>query len=45
MNLLALSLYKILKKSLEQIQSYADAPFLGLKWPIYPNQVFFRKNH
>ena len=25
------------------IQSYVDAQFLGPKWPIFPNENFFRK--
>ena len=29
------------KKSLEPIQSYKDAPISGLKWLIYPKQIFF----
>ena len=28
---------------LQQIQSYEDVPFLGLKWPICPNEIFFTK--
>ena len=40
----ALSLCKILLKILQRIQSYEDAPFLGPKWPIYPNENFFRKS-
>ena len=31
------------KKSFQQIQSYEDAEFLGPKWPISPNENFFRK--
>ena len=30
------------KKFLQWIQSYEDAPFFGPKWPIYPNDIFFR---
>ena len=41
--LLALSLCKILKKFFQRIQSYEDAQFLGPKWPISPNENFFRK--
>ena len=37
------SLYKTLKKFLQQIQSYEDAPFLGPEWPICPEQIFFWK--
>ena len=32
-----------LKKFFQQIQSYEDAQFLGLKWPISPTDKFFRK--
>ena len=32
-----------LKKFLQQIQSYKDAPFLGPKWSICPKQIFFWK--
>ena len=38
-----LSLRKILKKFFQRIQSYEDAQFLGPKWPISPNENFFRK--
>ena len=38
-----LSLCKILKKFFQWIQSYEDAQFLGPKWPISPNENFFRK--
>ena len=38
-----LSLCKILKRFLQRIQSYEDAPFLGPKWPIRSNENFFRK--
>ena len=31
------------KKFLKRIQSYKDAPFLGLKWSICPKQFFFGK--
>ena len=41
--LLAISLSKILKIFFQQIQSYEDAQFLGPKWPISPNENFFRK--
>ena len=37
----ALSLSKILKKFLKQIQSYEDVPFMDPKWPICPNEIFF----
>ena len=33
------------KKSLERIQSYEDALFLGPKWPICPEREFFWKTH
>ena len=36
-------LCKVLKKFSQQIQSYSDVPFLGPKWPICPNENFFRK--
>ena len=42
-NLLALSLCKILEKFFQQIQSYEDAQLLGPKWPISPNENFFQK--
>ena len=29
-----------LKKFLQWIQSYADVPFLGPKWSIYPQTIF-----
>ena len=37
------SLGKILKKSLQRIKSYEDAPFLGPKWSTCPKQFFFWK--
>ena len=37
------SLCKIFKKFLEQIQSYEDASFLGAKWFICPKQNFIWK--
>ena len=37
------SLCEILKKFFQRIQSYDDAQFLGLKWPISQNQIFFQK--
>ena len=40
-----LSLRKILKIFLQLIQSHEDVPFLGLKWPIFPEQFFFGTNH
>ena len=39
--LLAYSIMQNLKKSLQRIQSYEDAQFLGPKWPISPNENFF----
>ena len=41
--LLALFIVQNLKKFLQRIQSYEDAQFLGPKWPISPNENFFRK--
>ena len=38
------SLCKVLKKFSQCIQSYDDAPFLGPKWPICPNEDFFSEN-
>ena len=38
-----LSLCKMFKKFFQRIQSYKDVQFLGQKWPISPNQIFFRK--
>ena len=32
------------KKIFQQIQSYEDVQFLGPKWPISPNENFFRKH-
>ena len=40
-----LSFCKILKQFLEPIQSYEDKPFLGPKWPICPEQIFFGTNY
>ena len=42
--LLALFTMQNLKKFLQQIQSYEDAPFLGPKWSICPKQ-FFLENY
>ena len=39
----SLSLCKIFKKFFHRIQSYEDVQFLGPKWPISPNENFFRK--
>ena len=39
--LLALFIVQNLKKILQQIQSYMDAPFLGPKGSICPKQNFF----
>ena len=41
--LLALFIVQNLRKFLQQIQSYEDAPFLGQKWSICPKQIFFEK--
>ena len=41
MYLLALFTVQNLKKFLQQIQSYEDAPFLGPKWSICPKQKIF----
>ena len=41
--LLAFFVVQKLKNFLQQIQSYEDVPFLGPKWPIFPNENFFRK--
>ena len=41
--ILALFIVQNLKKFLQQIQSYEDAPFLGPKWSICPKQIFFWK--
>ena len=38
---MALSTVRNLKKTLQWIQNYDDAPFLGLKWSIYLKQIFF----
>ena len=40
--LLALSIAQNLKKFLQRIQSYEDAPFLDPKWFICPKQFFFK---
>ena len=37
------SLCKIFKKFFQRIQSYEDAQCLSPKWPICPNENFFRK--
>ena len=41
--LLALFIAQNFKKFFQQIQSYEDVQFLGPKWPISPNENFFRK--
>ena len=38
--LVALFIVQNLKNILQRIQSYEDAPFLGPKWPISPNENF-----
>ena len=40
---MALFAVQNLKKFLQWIQSYEDAPFLGPEWYIYPKQIFFWK--
>ena len=40
---LALFIVQNLKKFLQWIQSYEDAPFLGPKWSACPKQKFFWK--
>ena len=42
-HLLALFIVQNLKTFLQRIQNYDDAPFLGLKWSIFPKQFFFGK--
>ena len=37
------SLCKIFKEFFQQSKSYEDEQFLGLKWPIPPNENLFRK--
>ena len=41
--LLVLFIVQNLKKFSQWIQSYQNAQFLGPKWPISPNENFFRK--
>ena len=41
--LLALFIVQNLKKFFQRIQSYEDAQFLGPKWPISPNENFFKE--
>ena len=41
--LLGLFIVQNLKKILQQIQSYEDAPLLSPKWSICPKQFFFWK--
>ena len=36
------SLCKVSKKSLQWIWSYQDVQFLGIQWPICPNENFFQ---
>ena len=43
--LLALFTVQNLKKFLQRIQSYEDAPFLGPKWSIYTKHFFFVENY
>ena len=35
---------RIFKKFLQRIKSYDDPPFLVPKWPICPNENFFKKH-
>ena len=37
------SLCKIFKEFFQQSKSYEDEQFLGIKWPIPPNENLFRK--
>ena len=39
--LLAIFIVQNLKKFLQRIQNYDDAPFLGPKWSIFPKHFFF----
>ena len=41
--LLAPFIVQNFKKFLQWIQSYEDVPFFSSKWPICPNENFFRK--
>ena len=41
--LLTIFIVQNLKKFLQRIQSYEDAPFWGPKWSICPKQIFFGK--
>ena len=41
--LLAPFIVQISKKFFQQIQSYEDVQFLGLKWSISSNENFFQK--
>ena len=41
--LLAIFIVQNLKKFLQRIQNYGDAPYLGPKWSICPKQIFFWK--
>lgn len=43
MFLLASFIEQNLRKSLERIQSFDHASFLGQKWPIYPQKELFWK--
>ena len=36
---------KFLRKLSQQIQSYEHVQFLGPKWPILPNEIFYRNVH
>ena len=41
--LLAIFIVQNLKKLLQRIQNYGDAPYLGPKWSIWSKQIFFWK--
>ena len=41
--LLAIFIVQNLRKFLQRIQNYGDAPYLGPKWSICPKQIFFWK--
>ena len=43
--LLAIFIVQNLKKFLQRIQNYDDAPFLGPKWSIFPKHFFFFENY
>ena len=43
--LLAIFVVQNVNKFLQRIQNYNEAPFLGLKWPIRPKEIFFLENY